>query len=644
MDPQPLRVVVADDESVLREAITDVLGAQGGVSVVGTAADHREVVEVAGRTQPDVVVLDVRMPHGTAAQCIERLRMESPGSAVVALSAFDDADVVLGVIAAGASGYLLKGAPKEELVESLHRAVRRQLSMSASLAGQSVRALLRELERSQGSEAGLRRSRATLQDLVDRLPVGVILVGDGGRIVLANAQADRLFQRPLSGLADEPAVRLLAGESRDTFSGLLREVVVEDPSTATGDRVRELVGLRADGRRFAMSVEIRPMAMAEERLAAVFVRDLSESRALEMRYHRLIEASPDALLIVDGTGRIELLNSEAERAFCYDRSELLGAGIETILPAARSGKALSARLVAPTDLSRAVTMVGRRHDGTTFSADVRSRPLSDESGGFLLAVQDVTERRQRESALEETFRSLEEAGREHQWLLTQLVRAQEDERKRIAAGIHDDTLQAITAAALRVQQLRGRLREREDQEVLTKLEETLQLSIARLRHLIFDLRPPTDQRGGLLAALEQYVDQLDAAGGPEVQVDVDPSLTLSQDGQVVAYRIAQEALTNVWRHAAATHVRIKVLEVNRGCLVVIDDDGLGYDPSQAEGRAGHLGLSLMHERAEIAGGWCRVESAPGAGTTVQFWLPGAELSARSAPGLPVPSNGRALRP
>jgi signal transduction histidine kinase len=84
--------------------------------------------------------------------------------------------------------------------------------------------------------------------------------------------------------------------------------------------------------------------------------------------------------------------------------------------------------------------------------------------------------------------------------------------------------------------------------------------------------------------------------------------------------------------------------VNRGSLVVIDDDGEGYDPSRAEGRAGHLGLSLMQERAEIAGGWCRVESAPGAGTTVQFWLPGAKASSRPAPGPPLPASGGSTRP
>ena len=79
------------------------------------------------------------------------------------------------------------------------------------------------------------------------------------------------------------------------------------------------------------------------------------------------------------------------------------------------------------------------------------------------------------------------------------------------------------------------------------------------------------------------------------------------------------------------------LEANHGALVVIDDDGKGYDPARAEGQAGHLGLSLMQERAQIAGGWCRVESAPGAGTTVQFWLPGGEVPLRAAPDHLLPS-------
>ena len=79
---------------------------------------------------------------------------------------------------------------------------------------------------------------------------------------------------------------------------------------------------------------------------------------------------------------------------------------------------------------------------------------------------------------------------------------------------------------------------------------------------------------------------------------------------------------NVRKHARATTVRVELADLSHGCLVRIADDGAGYDPADVESSPGHLGLVLMRERPQMAGGWCRIESAPGAGTTVEFWVPG----------------------
>jgi signal transduction histidine kinase len=91
--------------------------------------------------------------------------------------------------------------------------------------------------------------------------------------------------------------------------------------------------------------------------------------------------------------------------------------------------------------------------------------------------------------------------------------------------------------------------------------------------------------------------------------------------RVLIYRIAQDALMNVRLHAHASHVLVRLSGVDDGCLVEVIDDGVGYNPLEAEAEPGHLGLTLMRDRAEIMGGWCRIESAPGAGTTVEFWVP-----------------------
>jgi signal transduction histidine kinase len=95
---------------------------------------------------------------------------------------------------------------------------------------------------------------------------------------------------------------------------------------------------------------------------------------------------------------------------------------------------------------------------------------------------------------------------------------------------------------------------------------------------------------------------------------------------VIAYRICQEAVTNIRMHAAATQVVVRLEEARGGLLVTIGDDGAGFDPDRvrAAPRPGHVGLTSMSERATMADGWCRVDSHPGSGTTVRFWLPTKE--------------------
>jgi signal transduction histidine kinase len=204
-------------------------------------------------------------------------------------------------------------------------------------------------------------------------------------------------------------------------------------------------------------------------------------------------------------------------------------------------------------------------------------------------------------------------------LLADRIRAQERERARIAAGVHDDSLQVITAAMLRVQQLRRRLDDPGALEQLARLEESIAQAADRLRRLIFDFRPPALERYGLAAAVRDALSRLRADAGLEVRLDDRLASEPPMPTRLLLYRITQEALVNVGRHAAATLVRVTLDDVDGGYLLRVADDGVGTRPRTPE--PGHLGLVLMRERAEFAGGWFRLDSARGAGTTVSAWIP-----------------------
>lgn len=630
MNGPSVRVVVADDDAVVREALADLIDAQPGLELQATAVDHADLLALVTTTWPDVILMDYRMPGGAGASTIRRIKAFQPDIAVVVVSAFDDPIEVVNALAAGAASYLLKGSSQEELVEALYRARRGQLSLPVGLARECIHRLTGDVEHARAVEVGLRRSETTLHDLLDRSPGGVVLVGPSDQIRLANAQADRIFGRPLNAVIGEPAALLLAPWCRTEFITMLEQAHALTTDVAMPVR-RELAGLRADDDEFPALVEMNPLRLGDEGLVGVFIQDLGAAGDAGLLYKRAIDACPDAILVVDEERRIRFLNPQTERLFGHRQGELMAQPLELLLPDEPAKQpdvhaAAAARMSPGEDFADAgfdgsVFMVGRRVDGAEFPADVRFGPMGDERGSTVVAVRDMSDHRRQEMLLEQSFRYLRDIDRDHQQLLKHLVRAQEDERKRISVGIHDDTLQAISAASLRVQQLRRRLVDPADLEVVNKLENTIQLSIARLRHLIFDLRPPEGDQGGLAAALNLYLGQLAPDLDMEFHVMDELTFDLHPDTQVIAYRIAQEALSNTWKHSDAAVVTVRVVGVDEGCLVVIEDDGKGYDATDSERRPGHLGLTLMQERAQIAGGWCRIESRPGFGTTVQFWIP-----------------------
>jgi PAS domain S-box-containing protein len=238
-------------------------------------------------------------------------------------------------------------------------------------------------------------------------------------------------------------------------------------------------------------------------------------------------------------------------------------------------------------------------------------------GELLLGVWlDTTARRRAE----------DELGRLHlerRRLLERVVRAQEEERRRIAADIHDDSVQVLTALALRLDLLREHLADIELARSLEEVARAARDAISRLRRLIFDLRPAVLDRDGLVSALRPYLDQLRLEQGLDYELYDRLEGEPDPEARTVLYRIAQEALANVVKHARARKVEVRLEEEGGQVVLRVSDDGCGFSLADAErlGDPWHLGLTAMRERAEMAGGACRIVSAPGAGTSVEARVP-----------------------
>ncbi len=334
-------------------------------------------------------------------------------------------------------------------------------------------------------------------------------------------------------------------------------------------------------------------------------------------YRLLVQGVRDyGIFMLDPDGVITSWNAGAQQIKGYREEEILGKHFSVFYPPEDIAAGKPA-----TELAKAI-QDGRfddegwrlRKDGTRFWANVVITALFDEHGelrGFGKVTRDMTERRAAEQALTERRR-----------LLNHLVEAQELERRRIAWDVHDDSIQAMVAVGMRLQLLAGRLPE-EHRELVGQLDASVRASVARLRGLVVNLRPTTIDQHGLIPALTGYLQDVVAPWGLETTLTDDLTHEPPTPIAITLFRICQEALTNVHKHARASRVDVSLHSKDGGTLVRVSDDGVGISDPVPDDSYRHFGLLEMRERAEIAGGWWSVASSTESGTTVQFWLPTA---------------------
>jgi PAS domain S-box-containing protein len=248
--------------------------------------------------------------------------------------------------------------------------------------------------------------------------------------------------------------------------------------------------------------------------------------------------------------------------------------------------------------------------------------LSHDGGRphWIGVILDITPQKEAEEKLRWSLETLRRTVQERRDLATRLEGAQEEERRRIAADIHDDPIQVMSAVDLRLALLAGK-GGTTDVAALEEIRETVRQSIERLRSLLFELRPVALDQEGLVAALGQYLEHTAVQTGWSVTITDALEAEPGPEVRAVLYRTAQEAVANARKHAGATTVDIVVTSEGGGVSIRIHDDGDGFDPEKLDRpEPGHLGLVTMVERAELMGGWCRLTSGDGSGTTVECWL------------------------
>jgi len=225
-----------------------------------------------------------------------------------------------------------------------------------------------------------------------------------------------------------------------------------------------------------------------------------------------------------------------------------------------------------------------------------------------------------ESRVQQRTRQLEE-------LVHRALTVQEDERRRVAMELHDETAQALTAVAMRIDAI-AREGERTESEAAGELREAHQmvgLTLEGVRRMINALGPAALERRGVGAALRAYTEEFLGRFGVEIRFDLPAGRRrLPEDVELALYRIGQEALNNAVAHAEASRIEVSLVVEGRHATLTVSDDGIGFQPASAvEVRSGSRGLGIagMRERARLIGGSLELRSSPGAGTTVVVTVP-----------------------
>jgi PAS domain S-box-containing protein len=478
--------------------------------------------------------------------------------------------------------------------------------------------------------------------LLDAAPDAVVTVGRDGRIRYVNRIAEEMFGYPADELLGQPVDLLVPDALRERHAHF-RNGYYSEPHVRQMGSVGELLGRRRDGSVFPAEIRLAPVGTGDDFEVMSLIGDGTEARsrehalrqseehlqfaleALEQTTNNLraiLDASPLAIIAQNLDRRIVIWNGAAERMFGWTAPEVIG-GPSPIVPDSEGANVNSMfdRIDAGEVIVDFETTRVRR-DGTPLPVSLSLASVVDELGariGSMAVIADISRRKEAEETARKSRELLQRANESRRRLLSRLVRAQEQERQQIANDIHDDSVQVMTAFVIRLEALRRRIEDEQALEMVDSIEQTARASIVRLRHLMFELRPAALDRDGLVSALRIYLDSATKEHEVEAKLVSNLSYKPGPECRTLLYRIAHEAITNVLKHADASHLTVTIREGDGGPVVRVEDDGHGFQPAESE--PGHLGLASMHERAELGGGWLRIESSPQAGTIVEFFVP-----------------------
>jgi two-component system sensor histidine kinase UhpB len=512
--------------------------------------------------------------------------------------------------------------------------------------------VFRDVTKRRSLEREVEERAAHLQTTFDAMTDGVLIVNADGTVRTCNDAYRTLMgydpvtaERRLS--ADERRKRFHARDAKGRpfpaeswpLTRILRG------QTITHESADDLYIRTRDGRKIIVNATGAPLRDADGALigALLVMRDVTVQHALERETRwqaGMLERAHDAIFMWELDGPILYWNHGAELLYGYSSAEAVGRFSQQLLQTERP--------VSPALFKKALKRNGEwigdihhiTRDGRRLVVGSRHQLLKEPGGRvYVLEVcRDITERLELEQELRRSHDELDQRVRERtrelastnralRRLSRQVLEAQETERRRIARELHDEIGQALTGVKMLLEtaeRLAGTTgaRTAEHRRGAADARHAIDDALTRVRELSLDLRPGMLDSLGLLPTLLWRFETYTRQTGIEVEFHhTGLDRRFAPEVETGAYRMVQEALTNVARHAAVPVVRVQLMTTDESLRIYVVDEGTGFDAEEAVASCLSTGLAGMRERATLLQGTCTISSAPGAGTTIEVELP-----------------------